>query len=79
MSPAMIFALVDRLGRTPKTPSMKLAYESIVIVAALTLFLPASISLFPQTDTASRNELEAELREAASGKPIEVVYFNKGL
>lgn len=47
MSPALIFYLVERAGRTPKTPATRIPYEIMVFIVALMGSLPASIAMFP--------------------------------
>lgn len=49
MSPPMIFFAVEKLGRAPKSPALKIAYETGVFILALMVCLPASIAMFPQT------------------------------
>jgi hypothetical protein len=55
MSPALVFYLVEKAGRTPKTPATKIPYEIFVIILALMGGLPASIALFPQTGKLKRD------------------------
>lgn len=47
LTPAMIFYLVESLGRTPTCKTAKFAYEVGVITFALMFALPTSIALFP--------------------------------
>ena len=55
MSPAMVFYMVEKAGRTPKTPATKIPYEIFVFVLALMVGLPASIAMFPQTGKLHRD------------------------
>lgn len=48
-SPAIIFYLVEKMGRTPKSKAVKIPYEIGVFLFALMVNLPASIAMFPQT------------------------------
>ena len=47
MSPAFIFYLVEKAGRTPKAPAARIPYEILVFIVALMGSLPASIAMFP--------------------------------
>lgn len=47
MSPALIFYLVEKIDKTPKGKLSKLLFETIVIIFALQVNLPASIAIFP--------------------------------
>jgi hypothetical protein len=47
MSPALIFYAVERAGKTPKSPAVKIPYEVAVFLFALMVGLPSSIALFP--------------------------------
>jgi hypothetical protein len=78
MSPAFIFYLVEKAGRTPRTPATRIPYEIMVFLIALMGSLPASIAMFPQNGKISRNDLEAEVRETLP-YGITTVYYNKGL
>ena len=60
---------------TPKTPKMKMTYETGVFIFSLMLALPASISLFPQNGSLPLDKVEAELRKEG----VSHVYYNKGL
>ena len=78
MSPALIFYLVDKAGRTPKAPAARIPYEILVFIIALMGSLPASIAMFPQNGKLARGDLEAEVRESLP-QGITTVYYNKGL
>jgi hypothetical protein len=78
MSPALIFYLVDKAGRTPKAPAARIPYEIMVFIIALMGSLPASIAMFPQNGKLAREGLEAEVRESLP-HGITTVYYNKGL
>jgi hypothetical protein len=75
MSPAMIFLLIEKMKMTPKTPIFRIPYEIGVFGVALLVFLPASISIFPQTGILKVNEIEMELQR----DNINTIYYNKGL
>ncbi len=47
MSPAFIFYLVEKAGKTPKAPAARIPYEIAVFMVALMGSLPASIAMFP--------------------------------
>jgi Sideroflexins len=47
MTPAFIFYLVEKAGKTPKSPLLKVPYETGVFIFALMVGLPASIAMFP--------------------------------
>ena len=78
MSPALIFYLVDKAGRTPRAPAARIPYEIMVFIIALMGSLPASIAMFPQNGKLAREGLEAEVRESLP-HGITTVYYNKGL
>lgn len=75
MSPAVIFYLVEKLGRTPTSKYPKTLFEISVFCFALMVNLPASIAMFPQTGKMTINEVEMELRKDG----VREVYYNKGL
>ena len=58
MSPALIFYAFERMKMTPKRPIIRIPYEIAVFAVALMAFLPASISMFPQTGSIKANEVE---------------------
>ena len=60
---------------TPKTPKMKMGYETAVFIFSLMFALPASIALFPQNGKLAINEVESEL--AREG--VREIFYNKGL
>ena len=74
-TPAIIFYGFDLVKMTPKTPKMKMTYETAVFIFSLMLALPASIALFPQNGKLAINEVESEL--AREG--VKQIYYNKGL
>jgi hypothetical protein len=78
MSPAFIFYLVEKAGRTPRTPAGRIPYEIGVFLIALMGSLPASIAMFPQNGKVARNDLEDEVRQSLPNG-ITTVYYNKGL
>jgi hypothetical protein len=78
MSPAFIFYLVEKAGKTPRAPVARIPYEILVFIVALMGSLPASIAMFPQNGKLAREDLEAEVREHLP-QGITTVYYNKGL
>lgn len=74
-TPAIIFYGFETMKMTPKTPKMKMGYETGVFIFSLMFALPASISLFPQTGTLPLSKVETELRRDG----VTQVYYNKGL
>lgn len=78
MTPAAIFYMVERAGRTPRTRAAKIPYEIAVFLFALMVGLPASIAMFPQTGVLRREEIEEELRGQLP-EGVTKVYYNKGL
>jgi hypothetical protein len=51
------------------------------VAVCLTFALPAAIAVFPQESEADVTKLEEQFRNLKDreGKPIEKLYFNKGL
>jgi hypothetical protein len=78
MSPALFFYLVEKAGRTPKSPAAKIPYEIFVFVLALMGGLPASIAMFPQTGKLPVSDVEPEIREHLP-QGVKHVYYNKGM
>ena len=74
-TPAIIFYAFDLAKMTPKTPKMKMGYETAVFIFSLMFALPASIALFPQNGKLAINEVESEL--AREG--VREIFYNKGL
>jgi hypothetical protein len=65
----------------PKNPRIQLITELLVIGACLWIGVPPALAVFPQQDSLSAEELEVEFQNlmTKSGKPVERLYFNKGL
>lgn len=78
-TPAILFYGFDMLKMTPKTPKIKMGYETGVFIFSLMLALPASIALFPQTGVLNSMEIEETLRQSQNGEKISTIYYNKGL
>eukprot|EP00347_Sterkiella_histriomuscorum_P001656 403371177 len=79
MTPAFIFYAVDKMGRAPRTPALKIPYEISIFLFALMINLPASVAMFPTTgkmkiDMIDEKELNWEVR-----KGLNEVYYYKGL
>ena len=66
-SPAIIFYLIERMGRTPTSRYFKLPYEIGVFVFALMVNLPASIAMFPQTGNLQAHMIEESLQRDQYG------------
>lgn len=79
MSPALIFYMFEKLGKSPKRRLAKSIFELAVFVFSLMLALPSSIAIFPQTGMMKANEIEEHLRHNSHGERINAVYYNKGL
>ena len=78
MTPAVIFFIIEKLGRTPTRPMFKLPYEVSVFIFALMVGLPASISMFPQTGSLHRSQIEQDIADQIPER-VTTVFYNKGL
>jgi len=73
--------LLDRRSFFKANKRARTFAEIAVVTASLWVALPAAIGLFPQTSSVSVKELEPRFQNLKNkfGRPIENLYFNKGL
>lgn len=63
------------------TPRLNLPLELAVVTFCLLFALPSAIAVFPQESEVNATTLEPEFHslQTSDGKPVEKLYFNKGL
>jgi len=79
--PPIIMSWLEQRKFMQGNPKLKTPAELVVISAMLWAGLPLAIALFPQQSELSVKKLEPQFHSLRdqNGKPIEKVYFNKGL
>lgn len=80
--PPTIMSQVGKIKALKKSPRLSLMAEAAVCVSCFLVGLPFALSLFPQEQTISVNELEPEfqnLADAKTGAPLHHLSYNKGL
>ncbi len=81
--PLLIFPpyIVKAVGLAVSSPSILVATELTAILAMLYFALPMAIAILPPTMELDPKDLEAEFQglKDKKGKPIDVIYANKGL
>ena len=79
LAPALAFFAFDKLGLAPTRRLFKTPYEIGIFVAALCLFLPASVAIFPQTGKIAVNQVDNAENLVNINSNSEFLYYNKGL
>jgi len=79
--PPVIMNYLDKTKFLINNPRLRQPVNLGVITALLLTALPASVAIFPQIVAISPNKLEPEFHNRTDkiGKPLGVVYYNKGL
>eukprot|EP00053_Salpingoeca_punica_P004891 m.51520 g.51520 ORF g.51520 m.51520 type:complete len:329 (-) comp12997_c0_seq1:463-1449(-) len=79
--PPVIMAALDRFKAVRSSPRLRMVSEIGVIALTIWAVLPFAIAVFPQRDSLPTSRLEPELRnlQTDDGKPVERVWFNKGI
>eukprot|EP01138_Halocafeteria_seosinensis_P015326 gb/GECG01015642.1/.p1 GENE.gb/GECG01015642.1/~~gb/GECG01015642.1/.p1 ORF type:complete len:347 (+),score=30.88 gb/GECG01015642.1/:1-1041(+) len=83
--PPYVLDLVKRskmiTNAVAKNPRLNLPLELAVVAVCLTFALPAAIAVFPQESEVEATKLEPQYHNLKDreGKPIQKLYFNKGL
>lgn len=79
--PKVIMSSFDMWSVVKSNPRLRAPIEVAVVTACLWGCLPGAIGLFPQQSSAHVSTLEPRFRslKTKDGKPVEYVYFNKGL
>jgi len=79
--PPLIMNYVDKTNFIKKSPAFRQPINLGVITLLLFTALPAAVAIFPQRASISPKKLEAEFHNLKDnkGKPLDVVYYNKGL
>ena len=65
-----------------KNPSMSVPVTTYLLLCSFGVGLPATVAIFPQISEIAADDVEPKfqhLRNAKTGKPFEVYYYNKGL
>lgn len=72
--------MFEKMGKYPKTPMIKVPFETAIFIFALMGSLPLSIAIFPNIGTLGMESLEEELKKELKEKEFKgMVYYNKGL
>jgi hypothetical protein len=81
MLPPVLMAGYRRIPWLPQSPRARLAAELAVIYLSVQAALPAALAIYPQRYEVPVSKLEPQFRSLvdSSGRPIKVVYGNKGL
>mmetsp|Transcript_22627 Transcript_22627/g.61602 ORF Transcript_22627/g.61602 Transcript_22627/m.61602 type:complete len:296 (-) Transcript_22627:656-1543(-) len=79
--PPVIMRALDLRGLFTSAPKLRPVTELAVIVACVWGALPCTIGLFPQETSLPVSKLEVEFqgRRTRDGRPVEVIYFNRGV
>jgi hypothetical protein len=80
ITPAIIFYMFEKIGRYPKTPMIRVPFETAVFLVALLGSLPLSIAIFPNIGSLAVESLDEDLKKELKAKEFNgMVYYNKGL
>ncbi|KAJ3014429.1 hypothetical protein HKX48_005139 [Thoreauomyces humboldtii] len=79
--PSLIMARVDRTAFIRGNPRWRGPINLGVITASLLAALPMAVALFPQKASMKVEDLESKFHgiKGSDGRPLERVYFNRGL
>ncbi|EGD76799.1 sideroflexin 5 [Salpingoeca rosetta] len=79
--PPLIMSLVDKVKVIRQNPRLRFIAELVVIGASVGFGVPPALAAYPQRDSLPVTAIESRFHNLIdeSGKPIDRVYFNKGL